>query len=293
MDTEPVIYVNEAKIFSAAIVGELQKHYRNLDVRSGASGGLDFVVGDLTQTQIKDLQSDIEFFQQNPHVPKENVCCHFWNYQPKNKSQEELVQWAKTLLAIQDQTVTAGLYIVGSAGVGKSHIALAVAKELMKDGQEAYFISGEKMSPTLQDGQVRIRPGGKIIDLGSNQVWVIDDLNAGYGVAGSALHRIVLNAHEKGGRVFVTSNSEYEEVLNQSFAGNQEEKPRFEDRTRGMFKILHVEGESARQAGAWYQKVQASELRDQLSQAVSKEDYEEATRLRDLIKVDEKKGKDS
>jgi DNA replication protein DnaC len=84
-------------------------------------------------------------------------------------------------------------------------------------------------------------------------VWVLDDMNSGYGISSRLFKQVVLNIHDRGGRLFVTSNKPYDQLMRELFVGDSEaNRIRYEDRTKGMFKILHVTGESYRQDTAWY-----------------------------------------
>jgi hypothetical protein len=78
-------------------------------------------------------------------------------------------------------------------------------------------------------------------------------MNSGYGIASRLFKQVILNIHDRGGRVFVTSNKPYEQLMREMFVGEGDaDRMRYEDRTKGMFKILHVVGDSFRQENAWY-----------------------------------------
>ncbi|MES2766667.1 MAG: hypothetical protein V4642_12405 [Bacteroidota bacterium] len=184
---------------------------------------------------------DLHFFLHNPHLPLENICSRLDNYYPKNASQEELLYYAQRLVELDDDSIGAGLYIVGEAGIGKSHIAIGISKEFMRHGLEPNFVIAE---------QYRFN---QKLELGSGQVWVIDDMNSGYHISSRLFKEVVINAFDRGGRVFVTSNKDYDELMKEAFVGDSTaNRIRYGDRTKGMFKILHVTGDSFRQANAWY-----------------------------------------
>jgi len=65
--------------------------------------------------------------------------------------------------------------------------------------------------------------------------------------------KVVLNVHNTGGRLFVTSNMDYHELMD-GMAGiiGRAEAARYFDRTKGMFKDLRVVGQSNRQENPWY-----------------------------------------
>jgi DNA replication protein DnaC len=282
---EDVYAVENPEIFTDAVLARIKRHYHGVEYEKSGEG-LDILVAGVEESKVEDLQVDLEFFQQNPRVPLESLCAHFWNYRPRNSSQRELVRYARTLMEIEDPSCAAGLFIQGDTGVGKSHIGLAVTKELIKLGQEARYIVADR---TTSSGPVEdvVRYCGNNIKLGPNQVWVIDDLNSPYGLGMITFKRIVLNAHNNGGGVFVTSNISYDKLMESGFVTDEGDQARYMDRAEGMFKILQVTGESNRARVAWHAKLDDPELlglRRQLDEAVTREDFETAAELRDAIR---------
>jgi len=180
----------------------------------------------------------LEFYFMNPNLPLENLCNRLDNYHYSTESQKELSEYAKRLLYLGKST-KAGLFIWGDPGVGKTHIAVALTKEFMSKNQEVFYLSAENYQLPVH--------------LGPEQVWILDDLNSPYGEYIKTFKKIVMNAHEKGGRVFVTSNTPYEELMNNAFALDPQEKNRYKDRAESLFKIRHVTGSSGRKQKAWYQ----------------------------------------
>jgi DNA replication protein DnaC len=225
---------------SKAMLGMLQKHYLGLEYSQ--EGRIVVLDGNNIADEHKDmLQLDIYFYTKNPTIPLENLCSHLSLYKPQNESQEELLEYAKKLVTLKDDTIGAGLFMYGEAGIGKSHIAIGISKLFMQQGLSPNFQIAEHYGPGVQ---IHLAPG---------QVWVIDDMNSGYHFSSRLFKQVVLNAHDKGGRVFVTSNKEYSELMSEMFVGDSKaNKMRYEDRTKGMFKILHVTGNSRRRAQAWY-----------------------------------------
>lgn len=279
--------VDDPEIFTDAVLAEIkkQKNYPGVEYRK-SEGGLDILVAGVEEGKVRDLQIDLDFFQQNPRLPNESICAHFWNYRPKNPSQRELVRYARTLMEIEDPSAAAGLFIQGETGVGKSHISLAVTKELIKLGQEAHYIVADRIS-SAGSGEDRVVYCRRDYPLKPNQVWVIDDLNSPYGSRMDAFKRIVLNAHNKGGRVFVTSNISYDELMEKGFVTDEGDQARYMDRTKSIFKVLSVTGESNRARVAWHAKLDDPELlglRRQLDEAVLRDDFERAAELRDAIR---------
>ncbi len=225
-----------------AMLAVLRRHYPALQHRWSDDGRCAWLdTAELSPQKSQMLHLDLEFYSRNQQLPLENLCAHLENYQPKNSSQEELLHFAQRLIDFEDDSVGAGLYMYGEAGIGKSHIAIAVSKQFMQRGLEPNFMVADRY--TL-GSELNLQPG---------QVWVIDDMNSGFHLSSRMFKQVVLNAHDRGGRVFVTSNKNYEELMSEMFVGDSKaNRVRYDDRTKGMFKILHVTGDSYRQAHAWY-----------------------------------------
>ncbi len=229
-----------------AVIATLMRSYEGLgydtEVREDQ---LQLSLNELSPRDREALALDLRFFAQNPNVPLENICCRLSNFEPKNGGHEELLKYADMLLNLDDPIKAAGLYVWGDPGVGKSHLTIAMAKEFMRRGLDAHFTNADDLLNKVRSGRA-LKPG---------QVWVIDDLNSGYAVYAGEFTNLVLHIHNKGGRLFVTSNQPYETFVEQRFgasASAEANRMRYDDRTRAMFKILRVTGESQRQADAWY-----------------------------------------
>jgi len=89
-----------------------------------------------------------------------------------------------------------------------------------------------------------------------DSVFILDNLNSPYSVFKDTFLKIIQFVHEKGGRLFVTSNMTYDNFLEHAFAGNSENKDRIIDRMKGLFYVLKIEGQSERTAKSWYEKLE-------------------------------------
>lgn len=234
--------MSDTSNLSPAVAERLKIQYPALRViRDGGDAvlGLDF--NDLSAEEKHQITLDLEFFYQNPSLPLENLCSSLGTYEPRTPSQIELLEYAHKLAAFTDHSRGAGLFIWGDAGIGKSHISVGLSKLLMSKGMSPIFMTADSYSFNT------------VLPLELGQVWIIDDLNSGYGLASRLFKQVVLNIHDKGGRMFVTSNKSYDELLREMFVGEGEaNRMRYDDRTRGLFKILHVTGNSYRQDTAWF-----------------------------------------
>ncbi len=225
-----------------AVTARLISHYPQLRIETGAVGdSASFHTDALTPDECQQLELDLEFFERNPQLPLENLCSHLETYVPRTESQIEMLDFARRLAALKDDSRGAGLYMWGEAGIGKSHISVGMAKQFMKVGLDPIFMVADTYSFDTR------------LNLDAGQVWIIDDMNSGYGIASRLFKQVILNIHDRGGRVFVTSNKPYDMLMREMFVGEGDaDRMRYEDRTKGMFKILHVLGDSFRQENAWY-----------------------------------------
>ena len=222
-----------------AMLATLQNYYKALLVERGEK--TKFNLRELSPTDRERVTLDVSFYLQNPHLPLENICSRLDNYAPKNDSQEELLEYARKLAEFPDLSRPAGIWAHGQAGVGKSHIAVALTKEFMRRGYKPNFVqfgaNNKLMSPNLAP----------------QQVWILDDFNSPYGGDRDVFIRVSLNAHNTGGRMFVTSNMDYNQFMDKlhDLIGDADTK-RYFDRIKGTFKVINVVGESNREQTAWY-----------------------------------------
>ena len=240
-DQHTGIYEIPKVLATDALILTLQKHYPKLRVIStDERTTISLIYSALPPEEQLNLALDLTFFSQNPKLPLENLCSRLTNYHPKNASQQELLYWANQLLLADSTTTGSGLFIYGEPGVGKTHTAVGLAKELMRKGSHSNYVNADDWTQVTD------------LQLAPNQVWILDDLNSPYGEGMKAFKRIVLNAHNVGGKIFVTGNQHYDELMEHAFVGDEGNRQRYLDRSKGMFKILHVTGESERQRTAWH-----------------------------------------
>ena len=225
-----------------AMLATLKNYYKSLRVEKGERTTLD--LREMSPEDQERVHLDVAFYLQNPHLPLENLCSRLDNYHPKNDSQRQLLDYAGKLVTFSDLSKPAGIWAHGEAGVGKSHISAALAKEFMKKSYKPIFV---------QFGGNSIRTN--MHSLAPQQVWIIDDLNSPYSFDRDLFMQVSLNGHNTGGRLFVTSNMDYEMFMDKLVRsiGDVEGK-RYTDRIKGMFKVLSVVGESNRQQTVWYAK---------------------------------------
>lgn len=224
---------------------EFKTHYPQVQFVPGlAGGGVEVNLAGLSSDDATLLVVDLLFLKTNPNVPLENLVARLDNYKPNNDSQKELLYWARRLINYTGGRAS-GLFVSGPAGVGKTHITVAVAKESLKTGQRvAFFHPEQRFLRIAAEDAIKSGVG----------VFVFDDVNNGYTEIGRTLASVVLHVHSNGGRVFVTTNSTLEKLLEAAVGlPGSADRVRFDDRTKNIFKQLIVTGDSQRSAAAWYE----------------------------------------
>ena len=194
----------------------------------------------VTAVDLRHLLVDLGFYEANPDLPLENLCSRLDNFDPKNDSQKEIVEYAVKLLALPNLSRPAGLRLIGSVGTGKTHMSVAVAKEFMARGLPTNYLT-DKSS---------LRHNRQLSDTRA-QVWILDDVNSQYGGYYGVYKDVIMHVHQYGGRVFVTSNLDPAE-LDHGYFSNGAERQRLLDRSKGLFKTVMVTGESQRSSNPWH-----------------------------------------
>ncbi len=195
----------------------------------------------LTPAELMQFTLDLRFLQKNPRLPIESSTATLTNYLPKNLSQTEAQKLAQRLVDADPlRTTSAGLFLQGSPGIGKSHLSVAVAKQFMNRGEPVLFVSPENKKTITEDQILNAR------------VFIIDDFNSGYdGDMARLFKAIVMKVFDQGGRLFVTSNSSFERLIEECFITDSANVARLKDRIRGMMKIITLQGESHRKPSSW------------------------------------------
>jgi DNA replication protein DnaC len=94
------------------------------------------------RTQTNDLEK--------VRIPKRYDICHFHNYQATSPSQERAFKYASKL-AMDYPAVDRGLLLMGTVGVGKTHLAVAILKGLTERGFSCLFYEFGALLKEIQD----------------------------------------------------------------------------------------------------------------------------------------------
>ena len=83
-------------------------------------------------------------------VPRRYSDCHFNTYKPQNQSQKEAFLFASSL-AMEFPAVDQGLLLMGTVGVGKTHLAVSILKGLTERGFTCLFCEFGALLKQIQD----------------------------------------------------------------------------------------------------------------------------------------------
>lgn len=114
-------------------------------------------------------------------IPPRFRGCSFHNYYPKNDSQYFAHSFASRLVD-EFPVVEAGLLFMGSVGVGKTHLAIAVLKDLIeKKGVNCLFYESGSLLKAIQDSYNPVSQNSEMRVLApvyQAEVLVLDELGA-------------------------------------------------------------------------------------------------------------------
>jgi len=200
--------------------------------------------GIFSAEQLKEMRIDIAFAQEHPDLPLENVASRWSNYIPQNESQEDMTRMMSKLLQAPNEKLS-GMLVHGDPGIGKTHISVAFAKKAMAEGKKSIYIN-----------LPRLKGLGKELLQQEFDVLILDDWNSAYGIGSGLVREAIALMHDRGGRLFITSNTKdpynfLETGL--SFAGDKSDLMRLADRVKGSIRIQEVIGNSQRSANSWWE----------------------------------------
>lgn len=90
--------------------------------------------------ELKKHTRAMEMFERFSLIPPELQTATFETYIPKNKEMDYVMRLTKRYVEVFDKAKPMNLLIYGSYGVGKSHLCVALQKELMKKGITCIFV---------------------------------------------------------------------------------------------------------------------------------------------------------
>ncbi|MCO6511738.1 MAG: ATP-binding protein [Aridibacter famidurans] len=113
-------------------------------------------------------------------IPRRYENCHFNTYRPGNPSQEKAFKFASRL-AMDYPAVDRGLLLMGTVGVGKTHLAVSILKGLTERGFTCLFYEFGTLLKEIQNSYNPVSKTSELTVLApvfNAQVLVLDELGA-------------------------------------------------------------------------------------------------------------------
>lgn len=113
-------------------------------------------------------------------VPERYLNCHFNSYEPKNQSQARAAKFAINL-AQEYPVVDQGLILMGTVGVGKTHLAVSILKGLTERGFNCLFYEFGSLLKEIQESYnstTKTSELGVLSPVLKADVLVLDELGA-------------------------------------------------------------------------------------------------------------------
>ena len=179
-------------------------------------------------------------------IPRRYENCHFHNYRAMNPSQERAYKFASKL-AMDYPAVERGLLLMGSVGVGKTHLAISILKGLTERRFSCRFY---EFGALLKEIQSSYNPVSQISELKVLQpifdaeILVLDEIGASKPtdwVRDTMAHIINTRYNDKKLTIFTTNyldnrKAEREETLEDRIG------VRLRSRLFEMCRTVHIEG---------------------------------------------------
>lgn len=142
--------------------------------------GIEIVAGKGARPCSCRLQNAHSTYLDRVRLPNRYTGCHFHNYKPQNPSQDRAFKYASKL-TMEYPAVDQGLLLMGSVGVGKTHLAVSILKGLTERGFTCIFYEFGSLLKEIQDSynsNTRTSELGVLAPVFDADVLVLDELGA-------------------------------------------------------------------------------------------------------------------
>ncbi len=221
-EVERIWRENQAR-FSPQFKESLIKYYPGIALTP-------FKIDQLSQEHLVALKKDLTFFLAvGEHLPTEDLCAQLDTFVADTADQRAWQTQAERVVREVTAQRSVGMLLSGEAGQGKTHLAVAVAKECMMQGLTPRYIKPE----TLRNVNITKMIGA--IPVNQRIVWIVDDCNSPYGQTGALFRELTIAANQRGDALLVTSNTCYQAFKANAFVIDSEDKQRILRRADQMF----------------------------------------------------------
>lgn len=111
--------------------------------------GMEFIPGGVRPCKCRKQQSHSNLLEK-VKIPRRYENCHFQSYKVQNPSQQMAYNFASKL-AMEYPAVERGLLLMGTCGVGKTHLAVSILKALTERGFSCLFYEFGSLLKQIQD----------------------------------------------------------------------------------------------------------------------------------------------
>ncbi len=183
-------------------------------------------------------------------IPRRYADCHFQGYKVINPSQQKAYNYSSKL-AMEYPAVERGLLLMGTCGIGKTHLAVSILKALTERGFSCLFYEfgsllkqiQDSYNPNTQSSELKI-----LSNIFDAEVLVLDEIGASKPtdwVRDTMAHIINTRYNDKKLTIFTTNylderNSEKDETLEDRVG------VRLRSRLYEMCKTIKIEGHDYR-----------------------------------------------
>ncbi|MEK7723866.1 MAG: ATP-binding protein [Acidobacteriota bacterium] len=111
--------------------------------------GMEFITGGVRPCKCRKQNSHSNLLEK-VKIPRRYEKCHFQSYKVSNPSQQKAYAWASKL-AMEYPAEDQGLLLMGTCGVGKTHLAVSILKALTERGFSCIFYEFGSLLKQIQD----------------------------------------------------------------------------------------------------------------------------------------------
>jgi len=120
-------------------------------------------------------------FRESARIPDRYKTCTFDTFSHPNTSQTRALQYARTLVDDYPTADKRGLLLMGSVGVGKTHLAVAILRGLLSKGVPCLFYESGSLLKSIQDSYSsisRTSERGVLAPVYETEVLLLDELGS-------------------------------------------------------------------------------------------------------------------